>query len=445
MEDAFVEFFDVVGSLVAAQRIHVTICHLGLGMYTLDLSRRILAELAPPSYRTSVILVTMPEEVRDAVRELIAEYPSRAQAVQTIEEFDSHCSVVLLPADKPRFNFDDVYALSYQGAQVLVGHFGASCSPGSYECRYLRSVWEDAVGDASDCRQHFCAAVIPTAGLRDPQLAEIDCRALVGDGAPASTISQWQQDWFVYQNFVRGTRLDTSMRHAVNDSDQGVFVDIGAFHPIQLSNTFFFEHCLGWRGVCVEPNPSLRPYFGAYRSRCQLFQNCVWSRPRSVTMSFQKDPIEAYIQEEHGTAGSGAANSTGGAVPIRGDGPRPSFTAECRTLQDILSAAGLRKPMRIDYMSVDAEAAEVEIFRDFPFDEFDISVISVEVQATNYYELDVVFANAGYAKVGVLGGDHVFGQLKRKLVPPKGLFAWQRALAKDFHAYAPAQTATFGG
>merc|ERR1712232_782097 len=133
---------------------------------------------------------------------------------------------------------------------------------------------------------------------------------------------------------------------------------------------------------------------GAYRPNCQLVRNCVWSRPKDVVMSFQKDPIEAYIQED----GSGDDGKSG-AVLMDGKAKQPRFTAKCRTLEDILTSAGLRKPAIVDYMSVDAEAAEVEIFRDFPFDEFDIRVINVEVQAKNYYDLDVIFSVANYAKV----------------------------------------------
>merc|ERR1712137_26072 len=75
----------------------------------------------------------------------------------------------------------------------------------------------------------------------------------------------------------------------------------------------------------------------------------------------------------------GADGAVGsGAVPIKGNSTRPQFAAECRTLEDILTAEGLQRPKTIDYMSVDAEAAEVEIFRNFPFEKFDISVVSVK-------------------------------------------------------------------
>lgn len=99
----------------------------------------------------------------------------------------------------------------------------------------------------------------------------------------------------------------------------------------------------------------------------------------------------------------------------------------------------------VNYLSVDAEAAEVEIFRKFPFDEFDIQVVSVEIQVRNYYELDVTFFNAGYAKVAVLGGDHVYAKMPWKPDLPVGAEAWHESLEKDFYAHAQPRSAALGG
>ncbi|CAJ1457096.1 unnamed protein product, partial [Effrenium voratum] len=216
------------------------------------------------------------------------------------------------------------------------------------------------------------------------------------------------------------------------------FVDVGAFHPIHLSNTYFFERCLGWRGLCVEPNPSMHPFFEAHRPACELVKNCVWSHPRRVVMSFQKDPIEAYIREDEGNT---TADDVSGAVKITGGGKRPEFVAECRTLEEILRSKGLARPQVVDFVSVDAEAAEVEIFRDFPFEDFDLKVINVEVQAKNYYELDNTILNAGYAKIAVLGGDHVYAKLGSSLAFPSRMASWRKALAQDFWAHEAPKTA----
>ncbi len=48
--------------------------------------------------------------------------------------------------------------------------------------------------------------------------------------------------------------------------DQPTYLDLGAYHPTQLSNTYYFYR-KGARGVCVEPDPYLFKQFRAKRRR----------------------------------------------------------------------------------------------------------------------------------------------------------------------------------
>mmetsp|Transcript_107654 Transcript_107654/g.285324 ORF Transcript_107654/g.285324 Transcript_107654/m.285324 type:complete len:472 (-) Transcript_107654:74-1489(-) len=420
----------------------VMLCHFGFSEHTVALSRRILVDLSPPEHRAHVAFLRWPEEAGETLRGLAAEFPERAHVPDEFDPFESLCSVLVLAMEDPRFTAEEIRLVA-RPTGTVVSHFESPCSgERAYACRFFASTWESLVGASASCGRHFCASMLPAESievLEDPLLSSVDCPALRGPDVPLSPASQWQQDWFVYRNFIRGSALDLPADEGRKAERRGVFVDIGAFHPIHLSNTFFFERCLGWHGVCAEPNPNWAPYFNAYRPNCQLVRNCVWSRPRDVTMSFQKDPIEAYIQED-GSSDDSESGAPG--VLVEGKGSQHKFTAQCRTLEDILTSAGLRKPAIVDYMSVDAEAAEVEIFRVFPFDEFDIRVINVEVQAKNYYDLDVIFSMANYAKVAVLGGDHVYAKLTRGLKMPDGAAEWHSTLSKDFHAYVKPQTAT---
>lgn len=403
-------------------------CHVGFGQHTVAISHQLLIK-QPQAH---VAFLHQAVDRRGDVDELLHLFPGRTHAPETVDELGTQCSVLQLAMEDPRFTAEALRKAARDGI-AIISYLGTECTgKQSYACRFFHSAWNMLMGDSASCNRHFCAAVVATGALEDPLLSSVDCAALRSDDRPLSTASQWQQDWFVYQNFFHGTDLD-SEREApqMRPSRTGIFVDIGAFHPIHLSNTFFFDRCLGWKGLCAEPNPSWEPYFRAYRPNCKVVPNCVWSHPRSVVMSFEKDPIEAYIQEEPGGSG---------AVPIKGNSTRPQFAAECRTLEDILTAEGLQRPKTIDYMSVDAEAAEVEIFRNFPFDKFDISVVSVEVQAHNYYELDTIFLSAGYTKLAVLGGDHVFLRLQMPLEMPLGAAEWHRKIVRDFHAQSTPRT-----
>ena len=63
---------------------------------------------------------------------------------------------------------------------------------------------------------------------------------------------------------------------------------------------------------------------------------------------------------------------------------------------------------RIDLISVDAEGAEMEIFRDFPFQSWDIRCIIVETSRRTSMALDSLFLPQGFVKVAVLGKDAIY-------------------------------------
>ena len=67
---------------------------------------------------------------------------------------------------------------------------------------------------------------------------ELSENVLRGSGRPG--FSQAWQDWLLYRNFFAGQRT-------------GLYVDIGTNDAVKISNTVFFDVCLGWTGVCYEP------------------------------------------------------------------------------------------------------------------------------------------------------------------------------------------------
>ena len=57
--------------------------------------------------------------------------------------------------------------------------------------------------------------------------------------------SQYGQDAHVFYNYFaqRGPEY------------RGFYVDLAAAYPKRISNTFFFDKCLGWSGLCIEGSP----------------------------------------------------------------------------------------------------------------------------------------------------------------------------------------------
>jgi hypothetical protein len=105
--------------------------------------------------------------------------------------------------------------------------------------------------------------------------------------------SQFGQDSTIYYNFFAG-RLQAG-------TPPGFFVDIGANSPKELSNTYFLEKCMGWKGICIEADPGLAAVLRAERT-CTVVNVCADSVRKDV--SFVKDGSAGHIatSNEEGSA-----------------------------------------------------------------------------------------------------------------------------------------------
>lgn len=54
------------------------------------------------------------------------------------------------------------------------------------------------------------------------------------------------------------------------NKNKGVYLEIGAYHPSRLSNTYRF-YKKGWQGIVVEPNPDVNNLFVSVRPNDQYF------------------------------------------------------------------------------------------------------------------------------------------------------------------------------
>ncbi|WGL17292.1 FkbM family methyltransferase [Microbulbifer bruguierae] len=123
------------------------------------------------------------------------------------------------------------------------------------------------------------------------------------------------------------------------------FVDFGAMHPYNRSNTFLLEK-LGWRGVIAEPNPAFKELI--FDNRCAHFEPVAVSNFRGF----------ATLQVPVGKR----ARATIGNEEI--EGPTRKLEVPVIPLNDLLDRAGAVSS--ITFFSIDTEGSEWEILRSFP-------------------------------------------------------------------------------
>jgi len=157
-----------------------------------------------------------------------------------------------------------------------------------------------------------------------------------------------------------------------DDKDSGVFLEIGALDGELYSNTYFYEHALGWKGILIEANPE-----NAAKLRKA-------PRPRSAIFTLAVCEIDEGFQHP----GNLTFSKAGGPVATAVDHAAPGFldnwkdtlgaervTVPCMPLQLLIDATGL---WDIDLFSLDVEGGERFVLETVDLRKTNIRVIMVE-------------------------------------------------------------------
>jgi FkbM family methyltransferase len=199
----------------------------------------------------------------------------------------------------------------------------------------------------------------------------------------ASSTSQLQQDLFVAYHF--------NSSFAKNDPNGAkksfFFVEFGATDGIELSNTYFLEKSLGWKGILCEPAKTWHEKLIKNRN-CTIDFRCVFSETGSeVEFNETDNSVLSTIQS--------FANSDGHASErLQGQ----TYNVDTITLNDLLREHGA--PPVIHYLSIDTEGSEFEILRNFDFSLWHIEIITIEHNfSSNRGKIHELLTRNGFVRV----------------------------------------------
>jgi hypothetical protein len=143
--------------------------------------------------------------------------------------------------------------------------------------------------------------------------------------------------------------------------DNGYFIDLAANDAKEFSNTLVLERH-GWNGLCIEPNPGY--WYGLSHRKCTVVGALVGATKEQVKVKFR------------GVYG-GIVGKMDDKLANRKQEPKTEteqrYTAP---LSEVFSQFNV--PSSIDYLSLDVEGAEYLIMKDFPFDKYQIKIMTVE-------------------------------------------------------------------
>ena len=150
----------------------------------------------------------------------------------------------------------------------------------------------------------------------------------------------------------------------------GRYLDVGAFHPIEASNTYLFYE-RGWRGVVIEPNPD----------HCEKFRKL---RPRdkvlNVGLAQQASVVPYYRFADSFLNGM---NQEWTDFRIRNGQYLGSADVHCITPRELLNY--IDTP--IDFMSIDIEGSDADVLSCWDWTACRPALICAEVLCTGIGEI----------------------------------------------------------
>lgn len=130
--------------------------------------------------------------------------------------------------------------------------------------------------------------------------------------------------------------------------NNGVYVDVGAFHPIYYSNTLLL-HKKGWRGVNIDMNADKIALFKALR-------------PGDINVHAAANNVSGTARALRSGLVEEMALDPTGDIPVR-------------RLDDILAQTPFRK---IDYLNIDCEGHDYDALQSIDLDLYQPKVITIE-------------------------------------------------------------------
>ncbi len=192
--------------------------------------------------------------------------------------------------------------------------------------------------------------------------------------------SQLFQD--IFASFIIGEKFEKT------------FLEFGATNGLDLSNSYFLENHLKWKGVLSEPSPQWHESLKKNRINSTIITKCVWKKSNEELNFFLSDigaysTIESYIDNEIKSMPDNAIARKKGGKFIK---------VKTISLNDLIKDYFQNKSP--SYISIDTEGSEFEILKALDFKKFRPIVFTIEHNFTNYEKkIDDLMNSNNYIRI----------------------------------------------
>lgn len=154
------------------------------------------------------------------------------------------------------------------------------------------------------------------------------------------------------------------------EKDKGLYVDVGAHHPIRFSNTYKL-YLKGWNGINIDPLPGCKELFDIYRPDDINLNFGISNNSTSLKYYDFEEPAYNTLSEERAQFCIDSNKSK-----LKG-----IYNIDVMSLENIFEKYLDGKP--IDFMNLDVETFELEVLRSNDWNLFRPRLIAMESIVSN--------------------------------------------------------------
>lgn len=219
----------------------------------------------------------------------------------------------------------------------------------------------------------------------------VHVRKMLGGGFRRSYYSENGEDIFLQQRVFA-------------NQAEGFYVDVGAFHPKLLSNTYRLYR-RGWHGINIEPNSDAIKLFNTYRTRDINLKLAIASVAGPAT----------YYRFAHAGCNTLSAEYAEHMNNKSWSTPAATEQIQCERLDSIL-AKYVPEGETIDLLDVDVEARDLDVLKSNDWDRFRPRMVLVEdalfsVEEPNKSEIYIFLHEQKYKLIAFFGTTMVYERL----------------------------------
>jgi len=192
---------------------------------------------------------------------------------------------------------------------------------------------------------------------------------------------------------------DTAVLNYFQDKKNGLYIDVGCYHPIHRNNTYLL-HKQDWNGINIDTSEFSIDLFNHMRPN-DLNYNCAISNRNEIIKLFYQKELSQLSTTERNQA----------KTVFQGNIKEKDIQAF--TLDAILNK-GKFKNNKIDFLDIDVEGADLKVLEGLSFDIYKPELVCVEIHEKEIKQNDIYkfLDNKNYKLLWSGVFSHIFKRFK---------------------------------